>query len=217
MEEKTTGKKIEDLNFKIEDLRKLRALIDTKSMKEKMRKESGDVAPSFCWGAGDFLDGVNADLDLKIEQLEADKAHLIASDPAPESIICPHCNYDGEFDKDHPQHDGFRLLEPVLEPKMILQFEHQSMLLSDRDESFDQFDCIAEPFHIPNVDNEKSPAYQEMRKLLRGAYLILCGSCFKYFSASEWIEKVEMDYQGDNPHTSKWRERKKTEVSDAVS
>ena len=45
MEEKTTGKKIEDLNFKIEDLRKLRALIDTKSMKEKMRKESGDVAP----------------------------------------------------------------------------------------------------------------------------------------------------------------------------
>jgi len=152
------------------------------------------------------------DLHKEIRLLKKARRDMTKGNPSP-VLVCPHCGYDGEFDVERPEHDGFRTLEPLLSPRMILEYKDQTLTLSDPDDSHDPFDMIGDPLWYAAVDEEKSEAYREMRKFMRGNWLILCGKCLGYFDGKELVTKCEIDYPCESPHDSKWRKKPKRTFS----
>jgi len=135
--------------------------------------------------------------------------HVIKRCPEPSSLVCPHCGYDGEFDVDKPEHDGFRLMTPVLEPRQVISYKKGIFKVSGGvGDSHDPFTEIAEPYYVECIDGEgKSDEFERaLRKLLKGQHLLLCGKCFKNFSAREFVENCIVDYDID-PKKDKWDRR----------
>ena len=198
--EKNTGEKIGEINYEIRTLENL-LLILTEGEAAKTR------------GAGEVIRSTfEAQTRKYILDLQDRKAATIAADPAPEKIICPHCQYDGEFGIDDPSHDGFRTLQPILEPRLVLSYDGSKLSMSDPDESYDPFYLIAEPSYHEFMDSPEghdgsSPDYTEIRKALRGKWLFCCGKCFEYFSAKDFLGKVNLEYPGTAPWDSKWRKK----------
>jgi hypothetical protein len=199
------GSKLKKIDREIDGISELIRLLNPKVLEKVFRNHRdirnwiGDVERS-------ELFNIRQSLIDKVDGLILKREKVVNGDPGPEQIICPHCNYDGEFEEGRPKNAlGFRLLEPVLSPRLILRYQNQRLALSDLDEGCDQFDSIADPEYKPGVDDEPSEDYQRMREILRGKYLIVCGSCFKYFSAEGWIAKVHIEYTGESPHESRWR------------
>lgn len=205
-QKKTTGQSLREIDDKIDSLEELHKFLDPKSKELNKAFRDHPGVRGYIGGAGkEALSGIREGLVAQMQTLRDERARIVAGDPAPKCIVCPHCDYDGEFDKEEPEHEGHRLLEPVLSPRLILDYTDRKLVLSDQDDSHDPFDCIAEPRYFGAVDEEESPDYQQMRKMLRGQHLVCCGKCYKYFTAKHWIEKVHIDYPGESPHGSKWR------------
>ncbi len=148
-----------------------------------------------------FLD----DTQRGIDALRAKERWHIASNPQPE-LVCPNCGYDGEFDADVPKGKGFRILMPILQPRMILQYRDGTMEISDLDETYDAFDGIASPEYDKHLDDpDGDPVQAKYRKMLRGKWLILCDECDRYFEGEDIVAKSHIDYCGNAPWDSKWR------------
>lgn len=195
-EHKTTGYRLKENENEIQNLKKLLALMSGKDS-EHIYGEAAEFRSEFVKKASDALEG-----------LMDDRISIINSDPAPDMITCPHCGYDGEFGIDKPEHENFRTLQPILEPRLVISYDGAKISLSDTDESHDEFDSISDPSHyvMDNPGNGNSD-YNEMRKYLRGNWLICCGKCLEYFSAKDFMGRVQLDYTGESPWNTKWRKR----------
>jgi len=196
-EHKNTGDKLKENDDDIQDLKRLLSIMTGEGFER-------------IYGAGkEFREDFVKKLKDTVEELMNDRISIINSDPAPDMIICPHCGYDGEFGVEKPEHEGFRTLQPILEPRMVLSYDGAKLSLSDTDESHDQFDSISEPSHYDFMDapGNGSTDYVEMRKCLRGKWLLCCGKCFEYFSMKDFMGRVQLDYPGGRPWDTKWRKR----------
>ena len=140
----------------------------------------------------------------KIEELQDLLRIHLHEHPVP-PLVCPHCKYDGEFDVDKPKEGGFRILIPVLQPRIIMGCSDGQLEMSDPDESYDPFDCIANPEYQSFLDDDKDSAYASLRNTLRGKWLILCGKCESYFDAENIVRNAQLIFVCESPHESKWR------------
>ena len=135
--------------------------------------------------------------------------------PPPRSaLVCPHCSYDGDFEakEGETKGQGFRMLQPVLEPRWIIDYDGAMLTLSDPCERYDPFDLIAEPGYVDCLDKEpgKDEVEAELRQMLKGRWVICCGNddCLKYFDARPFIERAHLEYGGyDHPNKDKWGKR----------
>ena len=198
--QESTGDRIKSIDKEIIEIERALELI-----------VSGSDSSNRIYGEGlKMLADFRLTLELKIRDLQSIRATIIKIDPSPNLIVCPHCGYDGEFECDNPNHDGFRVLQPVLEPRIVIGYGSSKLLLSDTDDMHDPFDMVSEPSYYNFMDDPESisPDFVELRKSVRGKWLFCCGKCFEYFSMKDFMGKCSIEYSGDSPHESKWRKNR---------
>lgn len=211
-ERMTPGEKLAYLD---KEIKCVTELLDSSELlgKGRLKDQDGKIANGPRWGdsSSEIFNRMRSDLLEKREQLLAFRhVHLDKNPPPPDgSIRCPHCGYDGEFGEDNPTGMGFRLLEPILQPRVVLSYQAGKMELSDPDESYDPFDTIASPGHLTYIDgpDNSDKVELEIRKLLRGRFVFVCGDtdCLQYFDASEFMYMTNVDYPGVRPWKTTWR------------
>jgi len=207
-EEKTIGERLEVLDKSIAEFSTL-----LKFIRLPMDKPSAlpDHLKRFHGSAQDSLDDYRDQLRDKVRSMRDERKKIIRENPIP-PLVCPYCGYDGDLYDDKPKENGFRLMRPILDPRLIMQFDGTKMILSDRVESFEQFECVSDIEHNDVVDGKGDgfgEDFTKMREMLRGKWLILCGrdSCLKYFDAEPWSFKSYLDVEGSTfkPLTHKWK------------
>lgn len=127
--------------------------------------------------------------------------------PKPESLVCPHCGYDGEFNVEKPEHDGFRLLTPILEPRQVMSYKDGVFkIYHETEESHDCFTDIANPEWVESIDSDGDEFEKALRERVKGQHLLLCGKCFKNFPGGEFVTQciVKHDF---HPSGHKWSDR----------
>ena len=200
------GKILKDFNKEIENVERLIKHLDDESRHNVPHTHvAGYGVPEELWK------GFRAQAVQKLEELRAARAeHLGTSPPPPPSELkCPYCGYDGEFDVDEGEIKGmgFRLLEPILEPRAIFGYEGGRLLVSDPDETHDPFTMIADPGHWPFLDETDNPIEKSLREDLKGRYVIVCGNedCLAYFDGRPFAENADIEYTNETPYKTKWR------------
>jgi hypothetical protein len=203
--QRTHGQRLSDINRDIVELENLIGLLslddratDDKKIRSmvRMHRKGKSMRAGFKAEAIDNLDN-----------LKALRKMMLAENGPPKEIKCPHCGYDGELDKDHPDNGGFRILQPILEPRLVLGWDGSKMSISDPVDSYDAFHGIAEPGHVDCLDSEDvTEGIREMRAALKGKWLFLCGrdECLGYFDASEWVERAHLEYGEVHGNQSAW-------------
>lgn len=153
-----------------------------------------------------FQEQIIGELQLARDALAAHMSNC--PPPARASLKCPHCGYDGEFDAESPTGVGFRLLEPILQPRLIMSYDGMTIAVSDPTESFDPFDMISDPAYHEYLDESEDEIERGIRKDLRGRHIIVCGNqdCLKYFDGRPFATRCILDYSGENGYKSKWGE-----------
>ncbi len=81
--------------------------------------------------------------------------------------------------------------------------------MSDPCDRYDPFDMISDPEHLDFLDDigeddVEGKGIEELRSLLRGKWLFLCGKCLGYFDARQWIERAHIEYDDTHPHQKDW-------------
>lgn len=202
------GEILQNLNDKIEQLKMLLNHLDPQASHKSEHKyvtiPYGDENRAL-W---DIFREMTAE---RLQAVEADRQRHLNDHPPPRigELVCPYCGYDGEFENDIPAASGFRILEPILQPRLVTWYDGQTLSLSDPDELFDPFDCIADPHYKFYLDESDDPVERELRKALRGRWVFICGrpECQRYFDARDFVERAHINYTCNNPEDSKWRKK----------
>lgn len=188
------GEILKKLDDAIDRLEHLDEFLENHSTGKDRPKHLYGVAREMWSHFGEEVQQQIALLKAKREEHLRDDAHR------PPRLVCPHCEYDGELGPGITKHDGFRILQPILEPRHVRAYDRDEaqMLIGDPCERFDSFDMISEPGYVECIDGKPEPADNplevEFRNMLRGRWLLLCGRCFKYFDARLFIERCHLHY-----------------------
>lgn len=207
--EETYGQRLKKADRDIEELENLIRILELQPDKTS----DTDLRPIIrMYGAGkDMREDFLKTARINLASLRKTREVFLAEHGPPKEIRCPHCKYTGEFKEERISEGGFRLLQPVLEPRLVISWDGSRMGLSDTCDSYDPFERIADPEHVECLDNIgeediEGKGIEELRSLLRGKWLFLCGRCLGYFDARQWIERANMDYCATHPNQKDWKQ-----------
>jgi hypothetical protein len=207
--EETYGQRLKKDDRDIEELENLIRILELLPNKTS----DTDLRPIIrMYGAGKTMrEGFLETARINLASLRKTREIFLAQNGPPKEILCPHCKYTGEFNEERITEGGFRLLQPVLEPRLVISWDGSKMGLSDPCNRHDPFDMISDPEHLDFLDDIgeediEGKGIEGIRSLLRGNWLFLCGKCLGYFDAREWIEKANIDYDATHPNQEDWNQ-----------
>ena len=209
-EEETYGERLKKADRDIEELQNLIRILELRPHDAEGNEELSILTRMY--GAGETM---RADFlktsRISLASLRKTREIFLAQHGPPKEIRCPHCKYTGEFREERIGEGGFRLLQPVLRPRLVISWDGSKMGLSDPCESYDPYDMIADPEHVECLDNIgegdiEGKGIEEMRSLLRGRWLFLCGKCLGYFDARQWIERANIEYDATHSNPEDWKQ-----------